>query len=46
MDNVETLKAEREELLLAAEHLRTVENHSAHQQALLAQMKSRLEEHE
>lgn len=46
MDNVETLKTEREELLLAAEHLRTVENQSAHQQALLAQMKSRLEEQE
>lgn len=46
MASIEPLTAERDNLLVAAEHLRTVENQSAHQQALLEQMKSRIEEHE
>lgn len=46
MESVESLREERDNLSVAANHLRTMENQSAHQQALLEQMKSRIQEHE
>ena len=43
---VNKLKLENEELRIASERYKSLQTHSSHQQALLHQLKNRLEEHE
>ena len=43
---VNKLKLENEELRINGERYKALQSHSSHQQALLHQLKNRLEEHE
>ena len=43
---VNKLKLENEELRIASERYKALQSHSSHQQALLHQLKNRLQEHE